>query len=119
VEVVATPRGDRILRRGAAMKAKRPNTQLWYVGLALEPGGPVVLVSANPIEQPCVETRRIRSITAKAAGRRYARNNVATALASAHYGTTNPASAAYRDLKPGMAKDFKGTAQNTPVRVLT
>ena len=100
-------------------KPKRPTTTLWHVGLVLEPTGPVVLVSAEPIKQPCVETRRIRSITANAAGRRYVRNNAATALAGVDFETDNPASVNYRGLTREMVKKFKGQGRNTPVRVIS
>jgi hypothetical protein len=99
-------------------KPKRPTTRLWYVCLVLEPAGPVVLVSASPIDGPCVESRRIRSITANAAGRRYLRNNVETALAGVHFQTDNPASENYRGLTGGMVKRFKGKGRNTPMRVI-
>ena len=99
-------------------KPKKPNTRLWYVCLAVEPAGPVVLVSANPIPRPCVESRRIRSITAKAAGRRYARNNVDTALAGVEFKTDDPTSTNYGALTPAMVREFKGRGMNTPVRVL-
>ena len=99
-------------------KAKRPTTTLWHVCLVVEPTGPVVLVSADPIARPCVESRRIRSITANAAGRRYVRNNVETALAGLHFETDNPTSTAYRGLTREMVKQFKGRGRNTPVRVI-
>ena len=100
-------------------KPRRPTTRLWYVCLAVDPAGPVVLVSANPVARPCVESRRIRAITANAAGRRYARNDVETAVAGLHFETDNPASADYRGLTREMVKQFKGKGRNTPVRVIT
>ena len=99
-------------------KPKRPTTTLWYVCLVLEPAGPVVLVSGAPIPRPCVESRRIRSITANAAGRRYVRNNVETALAGVDFETDNPSSVNYRGLTRDMVKKFKGQGRNTPVRVI-
>jgi hypothetical protein len=58
------------------------NTTLWFVYLTLEQGTPTVLVSDRPLSVPALESRRIRSITPKAAGRRYVRNNLETALAA-------------------------------------
>lgn len=99
-------------------KPKRPVTRLWYVCLAIEDTGPVVLVSADPIKEHCVESRRIRSITAKAAGRRYARNNVETALAGVDFETDNPASTHYKGLTRAMVKQYRGRGRSTPVRVI-
>jgi hypothetical protein len=88
------------------------------VGLVVNEAGPVVLVSADPIREPCVESRRIRSITAKAAGRRYARNNVETALAGVDFETDNPASVNYGGLTRAMVKQYKGKGRSTPIRVI-
>jgi hypothetical protein len=100
------------------MKKKRPITTLWYVGLSGSWMDPVVLVSAKPLKEHCMEHRCIRSITAKAAGRRFLRNNLATAMASASYETDNPFSPSYYDLTPEMVKEHKRYEKRATVKVV-
>lgn len=97
-------------------KPKRPITRLWYVGLTWDQYRPLVLVSEKPIERHCAESRRIRACTAKAAGRRYARNNVAAVLASSHFETDD--GWGYGELTPEMVKKFKGKAKTAVVKVI-
>ena len=99
-------------------KPKNPVTRLWHVCLVVEASGPVVLVSANANAEPCIESRLIRSITAKAAGRRYARNNVETALAGVRFETDDPTSLHYKGLTRAMVKQFRGQGRHAPIRVI-
>jgi|SRR5688572_16250991 len=99
-------------------KPRNPLTRLWHVCLVLEASGTVILVSADPISESCIDSRRIRSITAKAAGRRYARNNVETALAGVRFETDEPTSVHYKGMTRAMVKQFKGEGRHTPIRVV-
>jgi len=77
------------------MKPRRPTTRLWYVGLR----GNEIWVSADRMGWwGGEEDRKIRACTAKAAGRRFQRNNVAAILAGRDLETDNIRSPTYMNL---------------------
>lgn len=90
-------------------KRKRPSrpdkTTLWNVSLKYIDGSYNIVVSrhytggAFPI--------KIRTIGAKAAGRKYARENLAWAIASMDLETTNMMSPEYMDMDPEYLKKIK------------
>jgi hypothetical protein len=93
-----------------------PNTTLWHVGLLSKGPLPTVVVSNKPIQDHCIEQKVIRSITAKAAGRRYIRNNLTMAIASIDletYGFT------FRDyeLDPLTLKPYKKYTKNAVMEI--
>lgn len=94
------------------------NTTLWFVYLTLEQGTPTVLVSDHPLSVPALESRRIRSITPKAAGRRYVRNNLETALASHARTAARPNDSDAGEAGPEWVKMHRGTKNRAEVKVL-
>jgi len=62
---------------------KRRGTKLWFVWLRWENYAPVVYVSAKAPKGWPGRSYRFRSLTARAAGRRFIRNNLANIIASA------------------------------------
>jgi hypothetical protein len=94
------------------------NTTLWFVYLTLDHGTPTVLVSDRPLSVAALESRRIRSITPKAAGRRYVRNNLETALAAHAKRAAHPNDAGDSGVTPEWVKMHRGVRHRAEVKVL-
>lgn len=99
------------------MKIKRPKTRLWNISVKWERGFPVVVVKAGPVRSNGSNANMIRACTAKAAGRRYIRKNLAYDMASADQETENPGGTTYMDMKPEWVDRFRGYAKSAVVRV--
>jgi len=65
-------------------------TKLWNVGYIFRNHKPVVVVGLDQL--PCWEILRIRSLTARAAARKFIRGNLAHCIASVDLETLNPSS---------------------------
>jgi hypothetical protein len=98
---------------------KRPKTRLWYICSTWEKGiYPLILVSAEPIDHHGY-TMRIRTITARAAARKYIRDNLANQIAGADFETDNPFSPfGWRNLPPGAIDQRKEYRKKAIIRVI-
>lgn len=95
-------------------KHKRPKTRLWHVYLRPYE----TLVSKNDIMCSYYEYRKVRACTAKAAGRRIVRNNLATAMAGNDYETDNPNGPDYHEMDLKWAKRYKHLVNQTKIKVI-
>lgn len=91
------------------MRTRKPDkTRLWWVGTS---GGQVIYVSKTQkqIDGKYIFWRmRIRTISPRAAGRKYLRDNLSFNIASACDETDNIMSPDYMDLDPERVKFWKG-----------